>query len=148
MGQGPAALREMQILHAVFLLAVFLLVYAAEQLRRTTTGYSKVFLGLMISLAILNWLQAYYFRRKRRIPVLGKLHLDPSDTRALKQWRGAIAVILSLAESIAFYGCILRLFGGSRLVSWPFFGLALILMLVWRPQLQLGAVTSGVQANQ
>ena len=111
-------------------------------------GYSKVFLGLMITLTILNWLQAYYFRRKRLSPALEKLHRDPSDSRALEQWRGSITVILCLLESIALYGCILRIFGWSRPVSWPFFGLALITMLAWRPQLEVGAGASGAHSDQ
>jgi len=44
---------------------------------------------------------------------------------------------LVLAVSVALYGLVLRVLGASRLVAWPFFLLALSLMLAWRPQLDL-----------
>jgi hypothetical protein len=137
MEQGAAELRQMRILLAVFLLTVLLLAYAAEEMAGTITGYSKTYLGVMICLAILNGLQACYFRRKRLIPALDKLRQNPNDSSALKQWRGSITVNLSLTEAIALYGFMLRFMGASRRVSLPFFAGALILMLVLRPQLDL-----------
>jgi hypothetical protein len=137
MEQGAAELRQMRILLAVFLLTVLLLAYAAEEMAGTTAGYSETYLGVMICLAILNGMQAYYFRRNRLFPALDKLRQDPNDSSALKQWRGSITINLCLTEAIALYGFMLRFIGASRRVSWPFLGAALILMLVWRPQLDL-----------
>jgi hypothetical protein len=146
--QGEAALRRMRILHAVFFLSVVLLAQGAEQMAGTATGYSTIFLGMMIYLAIFDGLIAYYFRRKRLHPALDKLRRDPNDAGALKEWRIMTLLSLSLTFSIALYGFVLRFFGAGRPVSWPFFLLALLLMVVWRPQLELGADVSGTPANQ
>jgi hypothetical protein len=148
MGQGADALRQTRILHSVFLLTVLLLAYAAEQMARTITGYSETYLGLIICLAILNGLQADYFRRKRLFPALEKLRRDPNDSSALQQWRRSITVNLALTEEIALYGFMLRFMGASRRVSWPFFVSALILMMLWRPQLELSANVSSTEPNQ
>jgi hypothetical protein len=46
-------------------------------------------------------------------------------------------VSLVFAMTICLYGLVLRFLGAARLVSWSFYLAALILMLVWRPQLDL-----------
>jgi hypothetical protein len=65
-----------------------------------------------------------------------------------RHWRFSTLLSLVLAESIALYGFVLRFMGASRRVSWPFFVCALILMVVWRPQLELSAGLSGTEPNQ
>jgi hypothetical protein len=146
--QGAATLKEMRRLHTLFLPIVFLEAYCAEQIARATTVHSKTFLGVMIFLAFYTGLQGFYFRRKRLLPALEKLHRDPNDARALNQWRGSIVINLCLASAIAVYGIVLRFMGAGRRVSWPFFVSALILMLVWRPQLDLRGEASNTGIAQ
>jgi hypothetical protein len=138
----------MRILHAVFLLAVLLLAIQAEHLAGTGTGYSTTLLGALVFVAGFDALLALYFRRKRLFPSLEKLRRDSNDAGALKEWRIMTLLSLCLTFSIALYGFVLRILGAGRPVSWPFFLLALVLMVVWRPQLELGADVSGAPANQ
>jgi hypothetical protein len=137
MSRGAASLRQMRIFHAVFLAATLLQIHNAERLAGNGTGFSTTFLIGIVFVASFDVLVAYHFRRKTIFPASEKLRRDPNDMEALKQWRKATIVVLVLAMSIGLYGLILRVLGASRRVAWPFFLLALILMLAWRPQLDL-----------
>lgn len=148
MGQGAATLKQMRITHAVFLLSLLLFAYQAEQLEGAGTGNSTILPGALVLAAVFDGLIALYFRRKRLSPALEKLRRDSNDTGALTEWRFSTLLSLVLAESIALYGFVLRFMGASRRVSWPFFVCALILMVVWRPQLELSAGLSGTEPNQ
>jgi hypothetical protein len=134
--------------HAVFLLSLLLFAYQAEQLEGAGTGNSTILPGALVLAAVFDGLIALYFRRKRLSPALEKLRRDSNDTGALTEWRFSTLLSLVLAESIALYGFVLRFMGASRRVSWPFFVCALILMVVWRPQLELSAGLSGTEPNQ
>jgi hypothetical protein len=148
MEQGAAALRQMRITQRLFLFTVFLIAYQAEQMAGIGTGYSSVFLGVIASVAVFDAFLAFYFRRKRLFPALEKLHLYANDTGALKEWRFSIILSLALTESIALYGFVLRILGASRRVSWPFFLASWILMLVWRPRLDLRGAASNTEVSQ
>jgi len=129
----------MRILHAVFLLSVLLIFQQAEQLAGARTRYSMVFLAAIVFVAGIDGLLALYFRRKKLLPASEKLRRFANDTNALKEWRLSTLLILTLTESIALYGLVLRVMGASRRVSWPFFVTALILIVAWRPQLDFGS---------
>jgi hypothetical protein len=137
MSEGAASLHQMRIVHTVFVVAVLVQIYTSEWLAGNGTGYSMTFLAGIIIVAGFDVLMAYYFRRKKLFPALEKLRRDPNDIQALKQWWGATILVLVLTMSVALYGLALRVLGASRRVAWPFFLLALILMFLWRPQLDL-----------
>jgi hypothetical protein len=136
-GPGAAALRQMRIVHGVFMLVVLLFALEAELFAGIGQNYSPAFPIAIAVLGILDVNVAYFIRRKRLYPALGKLRQDPNDSDGLKQWRSSTMVSLVLVLTIGLYGLVLRFFGAARLVSWPFYLVALILMLVWRPQLEL-----------
>ena len=135
-------------MHAVFLLAVLLFVLQAELLAGNGKINSPAFSTAIAVVAILDTFFGYAFRRLRLNPALGKLRLDPNDSDALKQWRSSTMVILVLALTVGLYGFVLRFLGADRLVSWPFYLAALILMLLWRPQLDLGNEAANTGAAQ
>jgi hypothetical protein len=149
-GESAASLKQMRIVHTIFVVAVLLQAYVTEQTvgKGARTGLPANFIGAIVLVASFEVLLAYFFWRKRLLPSAEKLRLDPLDRRALQQWRGSTLLILVLSMSVGLHGIVLRFMGASRQVSWPFFVSALILMVVWRPQLELGADVSGTQANQ
>jgi hypothetical protein len=136
------------MVYAVYLGCVFLIAHQAEQLAGTGTGYSTTFLGVMVFFGVFDGLIAYSIRRKKLFPALDRLRRDPIDAGALKEWRFSTNLSLVLTMSIALYGLVLRILGGSRLISWPFFVAALLLMLMWRPQLDLAREPSNTKSAQ
>jgi heme/copper-type cytochrome/quinol oxidase subunit 3 len=137
MGPRAAALRQLRTVHAIFVLVVFMQVYVSEVAARTGTGITPSFISIIGVLACFELMIANYFRSKRTIPAMEKLRLEPNDADALKQWRAGIILTLVLVMSVALYGVVLRSLGASRRFAWPFFVVALIFMLMWRPQLDL-----------
>jgi len=147
-GQCAVALREMRVIYAVFLFSVVLYTIVAEQfLAKAEGSVSLTFVVAFTVLAVLNGLVAQYFRRKKLVPSLEKLRRNPGDVAALKEWRFSTLLSLVLAEPIALLGVALRALGGGRNVAWPFFAAALILLLIWRPQLEFDAEAPGSQAG-
>jgi hypothetical protein len=148
MDPRAASLRQMRIVHAVLLLSVLLSAYTSEQLAGNGSGFSTQFLEAIGVVCIFDVLIAYYFRRSRVFSALERLRRDPNDASALKQWRGMTIIVLVLIESVALYGLVLRVLGASRRIAWPFFLLAVILMLMWRPQLDLSGEIPETGARQ
>jgi hypothetical protein len=136
-GQSVAALKQMRIVHVVFLLAVLLFVLQAELLAGEGQNSSPAIPIAIALIGIIDVYVAYFIRRTRLYPALGKLRRDPNDSDGLKQWRSSTLVSLVLALTIGLYGFALRFFGVAKYVSWLFYLASLILMLLWRPQLDL-----------
>ncbi len=153
MGNAATNLKQMRIIHMIFVVAVFLYAQTAEQIvGKTNPGTraapSATLLDGMIFAAGLDGLVAYYFRRTKLERALDKLRRDQNDQDALKQWRAFTLLSLVLSLSIGLYGFALRFLGASRRVSWSFFLVALVLMLVWRPRLELTTEPSVAPSNQ
>ena len=150
---AAANLKQMRLIHSIFVVALFLYALTAEQIIGKANVAARnvpsaTLLAGMAFLAGLDGLVAYYFRRSKLEPALDKLRLDQNDSGALRQWRLATIVSMVLALSIGLYGFALRFLGADRRVAWAFFAAALVLMLLWRPKLELGAHTPGAPADQ
>jgi uncharacterized membrane protein len=133
--------------------AVFLYALTAEQIMgranaATRNAPTATLLDGMTFVAGLDGVLAYYFRRSKLEPALDKLRRNQNGPDALKQWRFATILSLVLALSIGLVGFTLRFLGASRRVSWSFFLVALFLMLLWRPKLELASETPGAPAGQ
>jgi hypothetical protein len=149
MGNAAANLNQLRIYHAILVLSLFLCAFTTERLvGRTSTGYSAILLVGILIVAGFDVRLGFYFRRTRLLPAIEKLRRDPNDSDALKQWRSAKLVSLVLALTIGLYGLAIRFFGAIRQVSWPFYLVALILMLAWRPQLDLRGEASNTEIVQ
>jgi len=42
-----------------------------------------------------------------------------------------------MCESVALFGFVLRMLGGTLLISAPFYVVAILLMLLWTPRLEI-----------
>ena len=65
------------------------------------------------------------------------LRLRPHDTQALNRWRGGTLASLCLCDSIALSGFALPLLGETLHWVLPFYGAAILLMLLWTPRLEV-----------
>ena len=144
MANAAANLKQMRVIHVTFVVVVFLYALTAEQTigranAATRNTPSATLFGGITFVAGLDGLVAYYFRRTKLEHALDKLRRNQNDQDALKQWRFATLLSLILALSVGLYGFALRFLGASRRVSWSFFLVALILMLLWRPKIELAS---------
>jgi hypothetical protein len=130
-----ASLRQMRTVHAIFIAVVFMYGYVSEVVVSAGTEITQPFIYAFAVLACGELMLARYFHAKKAIPAMEKIRRAPNDAEALKQWRAGILVTLVLVLSVALYGFVLRILGAGRRVAWPFFAVALIFLLVWRPNL-------------
>lgn len=138
----------MRMVHYCFLVTIPLYTYTGE----LTAGINRSVVALPMLyafafLACVNALQAYYFRTKLP-PAVEKLRRDSNDLGALMQWRKGTIVSLALISAIELYGFALRFLGAPRPVAWGFYVAAAILLLLWRPKLELPAGAAGGVGNQ
>jgi Na+/H+ antiporter NhaD/arsenite permease-like protein len=143
----------MRIIHYCFLVAIVLYAYVGETVvgrnrSRLTPGMPSVMIYSFIGLACTNALLAYYFRRTKLQPATERLRRDSSDSGALIQWRQYTLVSMVIVLSIDLYGFALRFLGAPRAVAWEFYVAAAILLLLWRPKLELPAGVAGGIGNQ
>jgi len=148
METAAANFRRGRVVHAALALTILLYVYLSEFLAPPDAKVSSPFVVSITVFACVIALIAYQIRRKKLQPALEKLQQDPNDSEALKNWRLGSIVPSVFAESIGLFGFLLRFIGAGRGASWPFFLASLVLLAMWRPQMNLNArnsATPGVQ---
>ena len=60
--------------------------------------------------------------------------LPNNVSEALRFWKQAHIMGFAYAMSIALFGALLKFIGGSWYVAGTFFGLSMVLLLLWRPR--------------
>ena len=132
-----ATLREMRILHAVFMLTVLLYIFTLivlhPQERKVSSATVSSFAAESIAAAGL----ALLFRSRKIKPALEILHGDPEDTSALARWRSGNILSFVLTETIVLFGFMVKYLGAGWNVAGVFFVVGTLLFLVWRPRLDV-----------
>ncbi len=130
-------LRKTRLIHAVFLSTIVLYVFCLSLVKPITVKASP---GLVLVLSVEAFvvaLVAFSVRKRSVRPAQNALRLNPEDTRALAQWRLGTIASLAMCENLPLMGFLLRIFGASWELVGLFFVTGALLMLVWRPRLDL-----------
>src|SRR5947209_6569970 len=91
--------------------------------------------GLVASMAVwTTWVgirfRSRYMRRSRETQAK-----DPSSRNALRQWEVAHIIALTMAESVAMWGLVVRMvLNGGLWQASLFYGSGLFLLLLWTPR--------------
>jgi hypothetical protein len=142
-----SSLKQIRIFHVVSIVSIPLFAYSGEVLGPTKTNGVKIFGLLLLALAIFDIWSSFTWRRRRLQRACRALLLSPSDAGAVKRWHHASLLLLIGCESLALYGCLLRVWGGGTLTqAIPLYICALILLLVFVPRRLAGQAPA--QANQ
>ncbi|HXE90551.1 MAG TPA: hypothetical protein VNK82_06260 [Terriglobales bacterium] len=126
-------LRQIRIIHLVMLLTIPLYFVTAEMLAPPTARDVRAIRQGIIVMALLFSGVAVVVRKRMLDSAVDILRLKPDDTPALVRWRAAHIVTFALCESVALFGLVLRFLGATTLEGAPFFAVAFVLMLVFRP---------------
>jgi hypothetical protein len=130
-----ASVRSMRVLHLVFLAAIVGYLYVAERFLQSTKDVPISLVESLAIVAVIMVVIAFIFRRTLLASAIKGLQRNASDATALGRWRTANILSMVLAVSVSMYGFALRVTGSSRRVSWPFFIVSIVLMLLWTPRL-------------
>jgi F0F1-type ATP synthase membrane subunit c/vacuolar-type H+-ATPase subunit K len=128
-------LRNVRILHAGFLLSMFLYILI---LRLIKAPDQTVPAGTVLAFAFVAFSDVgiALFIRSGKVRAAEKiLRTQPNDAGALNQWRVGMIVSFALAETIALLGLALKFLGVEWKIAGAFFALAIFLMLLWMPRL-------------
>ena len=130
-----SSLMKIRIFHLVSIATIPLLAYSGEVLGPAKTNGIKTIGLFLIGLAIFDVWSEFSWRRRRLQKACQLLLMSPGDASAVKRWHHANLVLLLGCESLASYGCLLRVWGGGTLPqAVPFYICALILLLVYTPR--------------
>ena len=129
-----ATLRSLRVIQMAFLVAVVIYIAIAEKVGpREPKDVKQIQVLLMVMAASL--VGGILFFRQRLIPPAEEvLRTQPEDANALRRWRTANLITLTLAEAVVLYGLALRFLGGTLLQAAPFYAAGVLLMVVFTPR--------------
>jgi len=131
------ALRNARILHAVFLLTMFLYIVV---LRLIKTPDQTVPPGIVLTFILVAFSDvgiALFIRSRKVRASEEKLRTQPNDPGALNQWRVGMIISFVLAETIGLLGFVLKFLGAEWKIAGAFFAFAILLLLAWMPRLDV-----------
>ncbi|MGH9705022.1 MAG: hypothetical protein ACRD4K_16730 [Candidatus Acidiferrales bacterium] len=131
-------LREMRIMHRVMLAAIFGCAYVAEAIITPTMESKPIMVKAFLVLAFADIAIAFIVRGRILLKAIEGLRRNPNDPNALAEWRKGNVFGMVMAVSVGLYGFALRFMGSNRAVPVPFYVAAVMLMILWRPRLEVG----------
>lgn len=137
MNPTKLALRNVRILHAIFLLTMFLYIVV---LRLIKTPEQTVPPGIVLAFAVVAFSDvgiAMFIRSRKVRASEEKLRTQPNDAGALNQWQVGMIVSFVLAETIGLLGFVLKFIGADWRIAGAFFAFAILLLLAWMPRLDV-----------
>lgn len=127
-------LRLLRVIGAAFLLSIALYAMVGEMVGPSSAADLGVVHQAMLVAAVITGAAAVFVRRMLAGKAEEVLRLHSEDAAALGRWRAGQLVGFALAESVALYGLVLRILGGSLRDAAPFYGGAALLLLVFWPK--------------
>jgi len=129
-----SAFRAAQSIHALFLFSIFLVLRAHEKIRpREQRDVHAIWLAFIV-LALANIATNIFLRLRMLKPAVEILKVSPEDPIGLSRWKSANIGLSALTVSIMYFGFALKFLGGTALQSFPFYLVAIVLMVIWWPR--------------
>ncbi len=124
----------LRIIHAALLFSCLLYVPIGEVVAsKEPRDVRFLFIGLAI-----GGLSTLTLAMRLRPRLVGSaeetLRHNPDDAAALARWQTAQIVLYGMCEAVALYGLVLRMLGTPLIQVLPFYGGAVLLMLMWMPR--------------
>ncbi|MBZ5528566.1 MAG: hypothetical protein LAN71_11775 [Acidobacteriia bacterium] len=134
-----STLNQVRILHAVFLLTQFLLVFVLWLEHSPERSLAREILVAFAVVSASNVLILGGIRSRHLTAALDILRNTPDDAAALGRWRMANIFGFTFAESVSLFGVALKFLGAKWNVAGLFFAAGILLLLLWTPRLDLPA---------
>jgi hypothetical protein len=136
------ALRTLRTTHALFVLSIVFYAFVGEKMMQhaATPASATMIVGMAVAAAGIA-AAAAIIRGKFVAPSVEALRLRPENGKALKSWQAGSLISLALAESVGLCGVALRAGGVPLEQALPFYLAAIVLMMIWRPRLDLSSAS-------
>ena len=134
-------LRNVRIIHGVILVSVLLYMLVIFQVHPREGHLSPAMPGVFAVFCATEIAVALVLRARLLTPYTETLRSNPDDAQALGRWRAGNLVSITLAQSVAVFGFVLKFLGANWFVAGPFFATAIFLLLIWTPRIDLPSQT-------
>jgi hypothetical protein len=122
---------QLMLLITIILFGVFVKSLQPTNAIKETLNATLILIGVVDG-AIALGLRSKYFR-----PAESAVLENPEDMKAVLRWRKMTIACLVLAYSLGIYGFALAMYGAQRVEFLIFFGVSIVLLLLWTPRLDL-----------
>ncbi len=137
MNSAKASLVQMRLLHIVFIGTQFLFMFMLTFVRPVGPAVQPAVVFAIGVAALADCGIALFFRRIKVKAPQERLRIQPDDVAALIEWRAGNILSFAFAEVCGLFGFVVKLLGAEWKVAGPFFALAILLLLLWTPRLDV-----------
>lgn len=137
MTAAARALRNLRMLHGVFLLTIVLYAAALTQIPAVSHDPQRILLYVFALVAVSDVLLAFVLRAQLVAAPAHVLLTNPEDANALRKWRSGNLISFVLAETLALLGVLLKFLGFGWNVAAVYFAAAIVLLMLFTPKLEL-----------
>jgi hypothetical protein len=141
MASREKTLIEVRILHAVFLMTVFLLAFTVQMFNRQEQPVSPV-IPLAIACVAVSDIGIGFVMRKKLMDKATEVFASKEEGKGLQAWRFANIYSFAHAETVVLLGVTLKALGANWKVAAPFFAVGFALLVWWTPRMELTAPTN------
>ena len=128
-----SAVQRSRIVHLAILVTIPLYAFAGEMIGPPPGDvgflYKILVAAAMADLGLFTFFRITMLRSAEEI-----LAVRPDDAATLGRWLAANIVTFMLCETIALFGLVIRFLGGDLVKAGPFYGVALLLLLLVFPR--------------
>jgi hypothetical protein len=133
-----AGLRLLNIVRMVLLVSIVMYALMAERVaHKTGTIPDAFFLGIAF-VAFCAAVTCFVLRQLLVVPVEEILRREPGNAAALRRWSSVHLVLMTISESVALFGFVLRFQGAQLIRVVPFYAVAVFLLLFLGPRRPVG----------
>jgi hypothetical protein len=140
MNPTKTMLQRVRVLHATFVVTQFLFVFVVKIAQPVAQAVHSAIVIALGVVALTNCGFALFFRDWKVKTSEEKLRTQPDDPGVLREWFSGNVISFAFAESCGLFGVVLKLLGADWKVAGPFFGLAVVVMLLLTPRLDVPQV--------
>jgi hypothetical protein len=137
MTKAQPALKQIRMVHAVFLITQVLLILVILQVHPSEGGVAKELLFALPLVSASNVLILGGIRSRQLAAAREILRTAPDDDAALSRWRAGNILGFVCAESVSLFGLVLKFLGAQWNIAGLFFAVGISLLLIWTPRLDL-----------
>ena len=141
MASREKAVIEVRILHAAFLMTVFLLAFTVQMFHGAEQPISPV-VPLAIACVAVSDIGVGFMMRKKFMDKATEVFASKGEGKGLQAWRLANIYSFAHAEAVVLLGVTLKALGANWKIAAPFFAVGFALLVWWTPRMELAASTN------
>lgn len=126
---------DIRLVHVAFFVTWFLFIFVIEIARPAPDANASTIIPAVLGLVGFSEIGLGFFLRSRFIEGAETvLRADPENQSAKQKWRTGNLLAFCFAETITLFGVVLKFLGYEWKIAGVFFGVGLLLLILWTPR--------------